>query len=104
VALYDPAAGTWREWRLPGEHPQAYAVYVDDRDVVWLSDFGANALVRFDPQREAFEAFALPSAAASVLALRPSSPVGTKDGSRKTKGGHSGVRPSSFVLHRHQLG
>jgi hypothetical protein len=43
VAVYDPRADTWREWRLPGDRPQAYAVYVDERDVVWLSDFGANA-------------------------------------------------------------
>ena len=34
----------------PATTPQAYAVYVDERDVVWLSDFGANALVRFDPR------------------------------------------------------
>jgi virginiamycin B lyase len=61
VAVYDASTGQWREWRLPGEHPQAYAVYVDDRDKVWLSDFGANALVRFDPETEKFTAFALPS-------------------------------------------
>ena len=50
VAVYDPAAGTWREWPLPGNGAQAYAVYVDDRDGVWLTDFGANAIVRFDPR------------------------------------------------------
>lgn len=61
VAVYDPASEQWREWRLPGEHPQAYAVYVDDRDQVWLSDFGANALVRFDPEAEQFTAYPLPS-------------------------------------------
>ncbi|HYU40113.1 MAG TPA: SMP-30/gluconolactonase/LRE family protein [Acidimicrobiia bacterium] len=61
VAVYDPSNGQWREWRLPGEHPQAYAVYVDDRDKVWLSDFGANALARFDPETEQFTSFALPS-------------------------------------------
>jgi virginiamycin B lyase len=32
-------------------------VYVDDRDMVWLSDWGANAMVRFDPAREKFEVF-----------------------------------------------
>jgi virginiamycin B lyase len=44
----------------------AYAVYVDDRDIVWLSDFGANALVRFDPATEAFESFPLPSSPGNV--------------------------------------
>jgi virginiamycin B lyase len=64
--MYDPATGQWAEWRLPGDSPQAYAVYVDDQDQVWLSDFGANALVRFDPAAEAFESFPLPSPQANV--------------------------------------
>jgi virginiamycin B lyase len=66
VGVFDPASGRWREWRLPGERPQAYAVFVDERDQVWLSDFGANALVRFDPATEQFKSFALPSPSASV--------------------------------------
>ena len=32
-----------------------YAVYVDDKDKVWLTDFIANAIVRFDPATEKFE-------------------------------------------------
>lgn len=67
--MYDPATGEWREWRLPGDNPQTYAVYVDERDLVWLSDFGANALVRFDPVREAFDVFPLPGPGASVRQL-----------------------------------
>jgi virginiamycin B lyase len=43
-----------------------YAVYVDENDMVWLSDFGANTLVRFDPESEVFELFPLPSPAANV--------------------------------------
>jgi virginiamycin B lyase len=66
VAVYDPTADSWQEWRLPGDHPQAYAVYVDEQDMVWLSDFGANALVRFDPGQESFEVFTLPTPGASV--------------------------------------
>ena len=66
VAVYDPETGQWREWRLPGDNPQAYAVYVDEEDMVWLSDFGANALVRFDPVEETFEVFPLPSPGANV--------------------------------------
>ncbi|HEX2420656.1 MAG TPA: lyase, partial [Acidimicrobiia bacterium] len=54
-------ANTWAEWRLPGDSPQAYSVYVDEQDIVWLTDFGANAIVRFDPLTEAFVSF--PSAA-----------------------------------------
>jgi virginiamycin B lyase len=36
-----------------------YAVYVDDQDVVWATDFGANALVRFDPSSETFTSIRL---------------------------------------------
>jgi virginiamycin B lyase len=43
-----------------------YAVYVDERDKVWLSDFGANALVRFDPATQRFTRVDLPSPEAAV--------------------------------------
>ena len=69
LAVYDPATGRWREWRLPGAKPAAYAVYVDAEDMVWVSDFGANALLRFDPRTEGFEAFPLPSETAMVRQL-----------------------------------
>lgn len=39
--------------------PLAYAVYVDEQDKVWLSDFAANTLVLFDPVTETFHAFPL---------------------------------------------
>jgi virginiamycin B lyase len=65
-AVYNPAGDSWKEWKLPGNGPQAYAVYVDDQDIVWLSDFGANAIVRFDPITETFTAFELPSPDAAV--------------------------------------
>jgi virginiamycin B lyase len=64
--MYDPASQEWREWKLPGDGPQPYAVYVDERDMVWLSDFSSNAMVRFDPATEAFESFALPSSPGNV--------------------------------------
>lgn len=66
VAVFDPAANSWQEWKLPGSRPQAYAVYVDDRGMVWLSDFGGNSLVSFDPGSETFTTYELPSPNASV--------------------------------------
>src|SRR5881628_2324328 len=42
------------------------AGYVDERDDVWLSDFGANALVRFDPETKRFTRVRLPSSPANV--------------------------------------
>src|SRR5262249_36202529 len=44
VSRWDPRSHTWQSWRLPGDKPQAYAVYVDDHDFVWLTDWGANAI------------------------------------------------------------
>jgi virginiamycin B lyase len=85
LARYDPATAEWREWRLPGEEPQAYAVYVDERDDVWLSDFGANALVRFDPDTEAFASVPLPDPGASVRQIhgRPGEVWGAESGADK---------------------
>jgi virginiamycin B lyase len=57
VSVHDPAARSWRTWKLPGDRPRAYSVYVDERDQVWLTDFGANAIVRFDPSSERFTSF-----------------------------------------------
>jgi virginiamycin B lyase len=67
--MYDPETDAWREWPLPGDAPQAYAVFVDDTDMVWLTDFGGNAIVRFDPASEEFQAFAADSQPANVRQL-----------------------------------
>jgi len=82
VGRYDPATGEWREWKLPGSRPQAYAVYVDEQDKVWLTDFGANAIVRFDPQTEAFDAFPMSQRDAAVRQLlgRPGETWGAESG------------------------
>jgi virginiamycin B lyase len=66
VGMFDPASHQWREWRLPGEAPHAYAIFVDEHDTVWLSDWGANALVRFDPRAAKFDVLTLPRANANV--------------------------------------
>lgn len=59
VGVYDPASKVWTERKLPGNAPQAYAVYVDERDAVWLSDFGANALIRYEHATGEFKSFPL---------------------------------------------
>jgi len=43
-----------------------YAVFVDQKDVVWLTDFGSNAFVRFDPKSQTFTVIKIPSAGANV--------------------------------------
>jgi virginiamycin B lyase len=62
-----------------------YAVFVDDRDMVWLSDFGADALVRFDPRTSRFTRVDLPSSSAEVRQLhgRPGEVWGAESGTDK---------------------
>jgi virginiamycin B lyase len=69
VARYDPAAGSWREWTLPGK-AHVYAVWVDPDDKVWLSDWSANAIVRFDPVSGAFTRFVSDQDRANVRQLQ----------------------------------
>ena len=73
VSMHDPRDGSWKQWKLPGERPRCYSVYVDDRDAVWLTDFAANAVVRFDPKTETFLSFPADKPGANVrqMAGRP---------------------------------
>jgi virginiamycin B lyase len=59
VGRYAPSTGQWREWRLPGASPRAYAVYVDQTDTVWLTDTSADTIVRFEPATETFTTVAI---------------------------------------------
>jgi len=58
LSVYDPQKKMWQTWPLPGEMPRAYAVFVDEGDRVWVSDFFGNAIVRFDPASQEFVSFA----------------------------------------------
>lgn len=82
VAVYDPADESWREWDLPGGGNQAYSLYVDDLDAVWLSDFGQNSVVRFDPETETFLSFESDRANAAVRQMlgRPGEAWGAESG------------------------
>lgn len=66
VSHYEPKTNAWHSWKLPGARPRPYAVYVDEKDIVWLSDFGANAMVRFDSETDKFETFPSERSGANV--------------------------------------
>jgi virginiamycin B lyase len=85
VGVYDPLAKQWREWKLPGSNPMPYAVFVDDQDIVWLTDFGANAIVRFDPRTETFTSYPHPQPNAAVRQIlgRPGEVWGAMSGQDK---------------------
>lgn len=51
---YRPSNKSWKTWKLPGDAPKPYAVYVDERDMVWVSDFGDNSTRVFNPRSGKF--------------------------------------------------
>jgi virginiamycin B lyase len=81
LARYDPRSGDWREWPLPGDHPQPYAVFVDDAGTVWLSDFAGGRLVSFDPATETFTIANGDAPAVRQLHGRPGEVWGAASGS-----------------------
>jgi virginiamycin B lyase len=58
---------------------------VDGNDIVWLSDFGARSLVRFDPATESFESFPHPSSPGNVRQIhgRPGEVWGAESANSK---------------------
>ena len=44
-----PTAKSWKVYPMPKSKSGTYAVYVDDKDRVWATDWMANAIQRFDP-------------------------------------------------------
>jgi virginiamycin B lyase len=85
VSMHDPKDGSWKKWKLPGERPRCYSVYVDDRDGVWLTDFAANAIVRFDAKSETFVSFPSDKSGANVrqMAGRPGEAWGGESGTNR---------------------
>ena len=82
VSVHDPRDGSWRSWKLPGDAPKTYSVYVDETDKIWLTDFAANAIVRFDPVTETFESFPSDRPGANVRQMlgRPGEVWGAESG------------------------
>jgi virginiamycin B lyase len=80
LGSYNPSTGEIREWPSPsGPKSHPYAIEVLD-GVVWYNESGMrpDALVRFDPETEKFQSWAIPSGAFYAGILRHMRP--TKDG------------------------
>ena len=54
---YTPAEKKWVAYKLPGWGPRGYSMYVDEEDVVWVSEFMTNSVWRFDPKTETYVDF-----------------------------------------------
>ena len=62
--------GCWIGFKAISETVESGAsVWVDPDDKVWLTDFSANAIVRFDPLTEKFKVFASDKSGANVRQL-----------------------------------
>jgi virginiamycin B lyase len=57
IGRYDPAQNVWKVFALPKSKSGCFSVYVDEKDKVWVTDFVANAILRFDPATEKFDTF-----------------------------------------------
>jgi virginiamycin B lyase len=66
LSMHDPAAKSWKTYKLPGDNPKCYAVYVDEKDQVWSSEWAGNAMYRFDPATEKFERYGLERPGANI--------------------------------------
>jgi virginiamycin B lyase len=77
---YDPRTGEAREWDSPsGPRSHPYAIAVID-DIVWYNESGQrpDTLVRFDPDDESFQSWAIPSGGVHAGIVRHMRP--TRDG------------------------
>ncbi len=63
-------------------HPRPCAAHGDERDAVWVSDFGDNAVFRFGPAHEAFERFHPPRRANEA---RKQTPANYRNGPRSDR-------------------
>lgn len=60
IGALDPQTGKVQEYRLPdtpGALPGTHRVWVDERDIVYVSENWAHNLTRFDPRTETFKQF-----------------------------------------------
>jgi len=58
---------SFKQWPSPSGHgSQPYGIADDGDGYLWYNEFSANQLVRFDPQKEAFQRFTLPSPKSEV--------------------------------------
>jgi virginiamycin B lyase len=59
-----------------------YAVFVDDRDLVWLTEWESNSILRFDPASETFTRFPSDRSGAQVRQIlgRPGELWGAESG------------------------
>jgi virginiamycin B lyase len=62
LARFNYRTEEWKEWLSPsGAESRPYGIAIAASGAVWYNESGANKMVRFDPEKETFETFPLPS-------------------------------------------
>ena len=69
VGMYDPARKPGRSGSSRARRRRPTPSTSTTRDDVWVTDFGGNAILRFDPRTERFTTFRLRNANANVRQL-----------------------------------
>jgi virginiamycin B lyase len=55
ISHYSPSTGKWERIPLPGNaRANLYAVYVDNKDVVWVSNWADDKIYGYDPATKKF--------------------------------------------------
>lgn len=72
LAKVDPATSRIVDsYPLPGGNAGAYAVAVDDADIVWVNQIKLDAVIRFDPATALMQTIKLPSTNPGIRKLTP---------------------------------
>jgi virginiamycin B lyase len=55
ISRYSPSTGQWTRIPIPGAaRANLYAVYVDNKDVVWVSNWADDKIYAYDPKTQKF--------------------------------------------------
>lgn len=67
LGRFDIEHSSFKEWPSPGgSDSRPYGIAADGDGILWYNEFSANQLVRFDPWKQTFERFTLPSPRSEV--------------------------------------
>ena len=75
-------------FKPPVDNPKTYSVYVDDQDMVWITEWTSNAIMRFDPRTQKWMLLAR-TIECGASELKRRSPVAAQARQRGSKQGHS---------------
>ncbi len=61
IAVYDPAANTFKQWGVPTSAAGPWGIAVDGNGIVWFAEHYGNKIGSFNPSTQAFKEIATPA-------------------------------------------